>query len=92
MFVFFGKLFFKFFYIYLLLEKLINKKYFSIEEKFGLPKQFKRKTLAERKKFKNIILFVNYIKFKNIILFINYIKFDNLYIFCFEYLFFNFIF
>jgi hypothetical protein len=77
MFVFFGKLFFKFFYIYLLLEKLINKKYFSIEEKFGLPKKFKRKTLAERKKFKNIILFVNYIKFKNIILFVNYIKFDN---------------
>ena len=72
MFVFFGKLIFKFFYIYLLLEKLINKKYFLIEEKFSLPEKFKRKTLTERKKFKNIILFVNYIKFKNIILFVNY--------------------
>jgi len=52
-----------------LLEKLVNKKYFSIEEKFGLPEKFKRKILSEREKFKKIILFVNYIKFRNIILY-----------------------
>jgi len=69
MFVVFGKLFLKFFKIYLLLEKLVNKKYFSIEEKFDLPEKFKRKILSEREKFKKIILFVNYIKFRNIILY-----------------------
>jgi hypothetical protein len=33
---FVGKLNFRFFYICLLLEKLVNEKYFSVEEKFGL--------------------------------------------------------
>jgi hypothetical protein len=32
----FEKLFFKLFFIYLLLKKLINKKYFSIKKKFSL--------------------------------------------------------
>jgi hypothetical protein len=47
----------------LLLVKLINKKYFSVKEKFNLilekyfPKKFKRE------KFRNIILFADYIKF-----------------------------
>jgi len=69
----------------------VNKKYFSIKEKFGLVFRktfsfyFKRKTLSEIfKKFRNVILFADYIKFgPQIFLF--------LYKFCFEYLFFNFI-
>jgi hypothetical protein len=32
----FKKLFFKFFYVCLSLEKLVNRKYFPIKEKFGL--------------------------------------------------------
>jgi hypothetical protein len=32
----FLKLFFKFFYIYLLLEKLVNEKYFPVKKKFDL--------------------------------------------------------
>jgi len=32
----FRELFFKFFYVFLLLEKLTNKKYFSVKEKFDL--------------------------------------------------------
>jgi hypothetical protein len=32
--VVFGKLFFKFFYVCLLLEKLVNKKYFPINKKY----------------------------------------------------------
>jgi hypothetical protein len=34
--VIFRKLFFKFFCIYLLLEKLVNRKHFPVKEKFGL--------------------------------------------------------
>jgi len=34
--LFFEKLFFKFFYIYLLLKKLINGKHFLVKEKFSL--------------------------------------------------------
>jgi uncharacterized protein YlzI (FlbEa/FlbD family) len=34
--VIFGKLFFKLSCVYLLLEKLVNEKYFSVKEKFGL--------------------------------------------------------
>jgi len=48
----------------------VNKKYFSIKEKFGLVFRktfsfyFERKTLSEIfKKFRNVILFADYIKF-----------------------------
>jgi hypothetical protein len=34
--IFFEKLFFKFFYVCLTLEKLINEKHFPVKEKFGL--------------------------------------------------------
>jgi hypothetical protein len=54
----------------LLLEKLVNGKYFSIKEKFDLISRkvfsfyFERKTLSGScEKFKNIILFAYYIKF-----------------------------
>jgi len=74
--VVFRKLFL-FFYICLLLEKLINKKYFSINEKhFSVKKKFSlvsrkvfsfyfgRKTLSVScKKIRNVILFADYIKF-----------------------------
>ena len=51
-----------FFYIYLSLEKLVNEKYFSVNKKFFF--YFGRKTLFENcEKFKNIILFADYIKF-----------------------------
>jgi len=73
----FRKLFFKFFYIYLLLKKLIyekyfpvNGKYFPIKEKFDLVSRkvfsfyFGRKTLSgSYEKFRNVILFADYIKF-----------------------------
>ena len=56
------------FCIYLLLEKLINEK--SVKEKFGLVFRkvfffyFGRKTLSESsEKFRNVILFTDYIKF-----------------------------
>jgi len=54
----------------LLLEKLVNEKYFLIKEKFGLV--FKKifsfyfgwKTLFENyEKFRNVILFADYIEF-----------------------------
>ena len=75
--VIFKKLIFKFSCIFLLLEKLVNGKYFPVNEKhfpvkgkFGLIFRkvfsfyFKRKTLSEScEKFKNIILFTDYIKF-----------------------------
>jgi len=66
----FRKLLFKFFYIYLLLEKLVNEKYFPIKGKFGLVfrKVFSfnsgQKTFSEScEKFRNVILFTDYIKF-----------------------------
>jgi len=66
-----------FFCICLLLKKLVNEKYFltnekyfSVKEKFDLIFKkvfsfyFGRKTLSENyEKFKNIILFADYIKF-----------------------------
>ena len=75
--IIFEKSFFKLFYIYLLLEKLINEKYFPVNRKYFPVKKkfdlvsrkvfsfyFGRKTLSEScEKFKNIILFVDYIKF-----------------------------
>ena len=88
----------KLFYVCLLLEKLVNgkhfpvnEKYFLVKEKFGLVSRkvfsfyFGRKTLSEScEKFRNVILFADYIKFGPQ-------TFDCLYILCFEYLFFNFI-
>jgi len=67
----------KFFYIYLSLDKLANRKYFSVNEKhFSIKEKyslvfrkifsfyFKRKTFFESyEKFRNIILFADYIKF-----------------------------
>jgi hypothetical protein len=75
--VIFKKLFLKYFYVYLLLEKLVNKKYFLVNEKYFLVKKkfilvfrkvfffyFERKTLSGKcEKFRNIILFSDYIKF-----------------------------
>jgi hypothetical protein len=68
--VIFEKLFFKFFYVYLLLEKVVNKKHFPVKEKFGLISMkvfsfyFERKTFSEScEKFRNVILFADYIKF-----------------------------
>jgi hypothetical protein len=67
---FFEILIFKFFYVCLLLEKLVNKKYFPVEEKFGFIFRkvfffyFGWKTFFENcKKFRNVILFADYIKF-----------------------------
>jgi len=64
------KLFFKFSCVCLSLEKLINKKYFPIKEKFGLVFKkvfsfyFGRKILSGScEKFRNVILFADYIKF-----------------------------
>jgi hypothetical protein len=83
----------------LLLEKLVNGKHFplngkhfTVKEKFGLVFRkvfsfyFERKTLfGSCEKFKNVILFADYIKFGPQ-------TFDcYIYIFCFEYFFFNFI-
>jgi hypothetical protein len=66
----FEKLFFKFSCVCLSLEKLINKKYFPVKEKFGLvfikmfSFYFGRKTLSGScEKFRNVILFADYIKF-----------------------------
>jgi len=73
----FEKLFFKFFYVCLSLKKFVNRKhfpvnekYFSVKEKFGLVLRkvfffyFRRKTLfGNCEKFRNIILFADYIKF-----------------------------
>jgi len=63
-------LFFKFLCVYLLLKKLINKKYFSVKKylawflKKYFPGKFGRKTLSENyEKIKNVILFADYIKF-----------------------------
>jgi len=82
--VVFRKLFFKFFYVYLILEKLVKEKHFPVNEKHFPIKEkfiwvskkvfsfyFGRKTLfGSCEKFKNIILFVNYIKFDCYIYFV----------------------
>ena len=59
-----------FFYICLLLKRLVNEKYFSVKEKFSLIFRkifsfyFGRKTLSRSyEKIRNIILFADYIKF-----------------------------
>jgi hypothetical protein len=68
--VFFRNLFFKFFCVYLSLEKLVNEKHFSIKKKFSLVFRkvfffyFERKTIFKScEKCKNVILFADYIKF-----------------------------
>jgi hypothetical protein len=75
--VIFGKLLSKLSSVCLLLEKLVNKKYFPVnekhfpvKEKFGLVSKkvfsfyFGRKTLfGSCEKFRNVILFADYIKF-----------------------------
>jgi hypothetical protein len=68
--IIFEKLIFKFFYICLLLEKLINGKYFSVKKKFVLISRkmfsfyFGQKTFFRScEKFRNVILFSDYIKF-----------------------------
>ena len=75
--VIFGKLLSKLFSVCLLLEKMANRKYFpvnekhfQVKEKFGLVFRkvfsfyFGRKTLSRSyEKFRNIILFADYIKF-----------------------------
>jgi hypothetical protein len=66
----FRKSFFKFSRVCLLLKKLINKQHFPVKknltwfpEKY-FPEKFKRKTFSGNcEKFKNIILFADYIKF-----------------------------
>jgi hypothetical protein len=76
--VVFEKLFFKIFYIFLSLKKLINEKrflvngkHFPVKEKFDLISRKVFSFYFERK-----IFFENCEKFKNIILFADYIKFD----------------
>ena len=95
--LFFQKWFFsKFFCVYLLLEKLINKKYFQVNGKYFRVKEkigfifkkvfsfyFGRKIFSRScKRFKNIILFADYVKFGP--------QTFDCYIFCLN-LFFNFI-
>jgi hypothetical protein len=64
------KLFSRLSCVYLLLEKLVNEKHFLVKEKFSLVFRkvfsfyFGRKTLFEScEKFRNVILFADYIKF-----------------------------
>jgi hypothetical protein len=66
----FWKVLSKLFCIYLLLEKSVNGKHFSVKEKFDLVFRkmfffyFRRKTISGScEKIRNIILFANYIKF-----------------------------
>jgi uncharacterized protein YlzI (FlbEa/FlbD family) len=54
------------------LEKLVNGKHFPVKEKFGLVSRKVFSFYFERK-----TLFENYEKFRNIILFADYIKFDS---------------
>jgi hypothetical protein len=66
----FEKLLFKLSCVYFSLEKLVNEKHFSVKEKFNLVSRkvfsfyFGQKTLSGScEEFKNVILFVDYIKF-----------------------------
>jgi len=66
----FEKSLFKFFCVCLSLEKLVNRKHFPVKEKFGLISRkifsfyFWWETLSgSREKFRNVILFGDYIKF-----------------------------
>jgi hypothetical protein len=82
------KLFFKLFYIWLSLEKLFDKKHFTVKGKFGLVSKkvfsfyFGCKTISRScEKFRNIILFADYNKFGP--------QTFDFYIFCFEFFFSN---
>ena len=70
----------------MLLKKLINKKYFIAKKKLDLVSKKKISFYFERK-----TLFKNYEKFRNVILFADYIKFNSqifdCYIFYFEFFF-----
>ena len=84
----YGKQLLKFFCICLLIKKLINKKYFPINEKhFSIKKKF---GLVSRKiisfYFERKTLFENYEKFKNVIIFTDYIKFDHQTFDCYIYI------
>jgi hypothetical protein len=64
------KLFFKLSCVCLPLEKLVNGKYFSVKKNLiwfpgkYFPVKYKRKTISGScKKFRNVILFADYIKF-----------------------------
>ena len=85
----------KIFCVCLPLKKLVNEKYFSVKRKFGLVSRkvfsfyFERKTLSEScEKFRNIILFADYIKFDPQTF--DFYIYIYIYIY-FKYLFFNFI-
>jgi hypothetical protein len=81
----FEKLFFKFLCVCLSLEKLINEKHFPVKEKFGL---VSRKLFSFYFGWK--IFFGNCEKFRNVILFANYIKFSPQTFDCYIYIFFFF--
>jgi len=100
--LFFEKLFLKLSCVCLSLEKLVNEKHFPIKKNLAwflgkyFPRKFRRKTLSEScEKFKNIILFDDYIKFDSqtfdCYIYIHTHTHTHIYIYCFEYLFFNFI-
>jgi hypothetical protein len=89
--VIFEKLFFKFFYVYLSLKKLINGKHFPVKGKFSL---VSRKVFSWKIWTENTFRKLWKIKKRYIIYWFYQIWSSNfwlLYIFCFEYLFFNFI-
>ena len=70
--VVFEKLLFKLSCVCLLLEKLVNGKHFPVKEKFDFV--FKKIFSFY---FRQKTLFQNYKKFRNIILFVDYNKFDS---------------
>ena len=84
--VVFQKLLFKLSCVCLPLKKLVNEKHFPVKEKFDL---VFRKVFSFY--FGQKILSKNYKKFRNIILFVDYNKFGSqtfdCYIFCFEFFF-----
>jgi len=79
----------KLLYVCLSLEKLVNGKHFPIKQKFSL---VSKKVFFFYFRWKT--LFTNFKKFRNVMLFADYIKFDpqtfDCYIFCFESFFFQF--
>jgi len=84
------KLLFKFFYIYLLLEKLVNGKYFPVKRKFNFVFRkmfyfyFGRKHFSEV--VKNLKISYYLLIISNLILKLLIV----IYVYCYEYLFFNF--
>jgi hypothetical protein len=79
-----GKPLFKFFYVCLPLEKLVNEKHFLVKVQESVSFYFERKTLCRScENFKNIILFADYVKFGP--------QTFDCYIFCLNLFFFKFI-